>query len=131
MAGISDELRATLSQVFILGFLDASAGTPCPRTYPPPAQDHTPPAEHTPPAGHTPLVEHTPPGGAYPLPGEQAPLPGDNPPLLIALAEAAIDGSVKMIAELYPENPQTVYQTLYQVGFDTGVMLSPAEFNLN
>lgn len=93
MASISAELRATLSQVFILGFLDASAGTP---------------------------VEDT------------DTIPAELAAPLMAMAHAAVDGSVEKIAELYRENPTEVYQTLYHVGCETSLMFAAADtINLN
>ena len=96
MASISDDLRAELGRVFLLGFLDASAGTP---------------------------VE------------DEDLIPADLAPPLVQMAEAAVDGGEAMIAELYRENPQTVCQTLYSVGWETCQRLDhafgPAEVNLN
>ena len=75
---ISEELRGTLAQVFLLGFLDASAGTPV-------EDDDT--------------------------------IPAEVGPHLHDLAKKAIEASETLIAEIYPENPQTVYRTLYDLGF--------------
>ena len=81
---ISEELRGTLAQVFLLGFLNASAGTPV-------VDSDTTPAE----VG----------------------------PHLHDLATKCIEGSEALIAELYPENPQTVYQTVYAVGYEAAQVI--------
>ena len=62
-------------------------------------------------------------------------IPVELAPPLQQLAQACIDGSEAMIAQLYPENPQTVYDTLYRVGYESCLMidaLNPVvDINLN
>ena len=145
---ISDDLRADLCKVWILGFLDAMAfapprlsGTmpPCSPTMPPASQEHAPlPQETRPPSSqeHAPIFRNMPP---YALDGRPVTaedyIPSDMVAPLIQMAESSIDGSTSMIAELYRENPQTVYDTLYSVGYDLcmalNVALGPIEVNLN
>ena len=50
-------------------------------------------------------------------------MPAALGPPLVAMAEAAIRGGHDEIARLYPENPETVYQSLYQVGFEACEMI--------
>lgn len=51
------------------------------------------------------------------------------------LAEGCINHAEAVIAELFPENPQAVYDTVYSVGFDLCSAMNaadgPTEINLN
>ena len=62
-------------------------------------------------------------------------IPSDMVAPLIQMAEQSVDGATTMIAEIFQENPQTVYATLYSVGYDLcmalNVALGPIEVNLN
>ena len=54
--------------------------------------------------------------------------------MLHTLATKCIETSEALIAELYRENPQTVYRTLYEAGVQTAKaieQLGPAPINLN
>ena len=54
---------------------------------------------------------------------------------LIVAAEKSIGGAESFIAEVFMENPSTVYQTVYASGFEASTMIigitAPIEVNLN
>ena len=54
---------------------------------------------------------------------------------LIVAAEKSIGGAETFIAEVFMENPTTVYQTVYAIGWETSINInsitSPIEVNLN
>ena len=54
---------------------------------------------------------------------------------LVKLSEGCIDNAAPMIAAIFQENPQTVYQAVYQVGYDLCAAMNaaygPTEINLN
>ena len=62
-------------------------------------------------------------------------IPSDVAELLVKLAEGCIDHASSFIAEVFTENPETVYRTIYSVGFDVCAAMNaaygPAEINLN
>lgn len=93
---ISPPLRAELAQVYLLGFLDASAGCE---------------------------VE------------EEDTISVESASSVFELAATCIDGSSVLIAQLYPENPETVYRTLYLAGYEACKIIEelgrPVEINLN
>ena len=55
------------------------------------------------------------------IPSELAP-----PPPLVQMAEQCIDKAEAFIAEIFQENPQTVYQTVYATGFDICAAMNAA-----
>ena len=77
MAGISDDLRVDLAQVFLRGFLDYSAGTP---------------------------VE------------DDDEIPSALGPPLVQMAKQCIAKAEPILAELFRENPQLTYDTVYAAG---------------
>ena len=62
-------------------------------------------------------------------------IPSDMTPHLVKLAEGCIDSAASFIAEVFTENPLTIYQTVYGVGFDVcsamNAAYGPTEINLN
>ena len=129
----------------------------------PPVSDVTPPSFPTPPSDNgTPLMGDTPGGPEYPPPtiseelradlcrvwslgfldamkGEEVndedTIPSSITPHLVKLAEGCIDNAASFIAQVFVENPQAVYQTVYGVGFDVCAAMNaaygPTEINLN
>ena len=79
MADLSDDLRCSLAQVLLLGFLDHSAGTP---------------------------VEDT------------DEIPAEYAPPLVQMAQQCIAKSEPILADLFRENPQLTYDTVYAAGVD-------------
>ena len=124
---ISEELRVALMQVWTLGFLDCMKGSM------PPAQRHTRPLQgNTPP----PCLGTWPP--AYPryaLVTDDDTLPSAIAPHLVKLAAGCIDNAASFIAEVFTENPSTVYKTVYGVGFELCAAMNaaygPIEVNVN
>ena len=111
---ISEDLRTALCQVWTLGFLDAMRAS-----IPPHVEDDTPlgsevyplyDPEHPPgtPPAHPPYDPDT---DSEALPPEIA-LP------LATLAAGCIDRAASLIAEVFTENPSTVWKVVYRVGFD-------------
>ena len=129
----------------------------------PPVSEDTPPSLPSPPSENIPpLTGDTPAGPEYPLPtiseglraelcsvwllgfldamkGEEVNdddqiLSGMAQPLAKA-AEQCIDNSASMIAAIFQENPQTVYHTVYQTGYDLCAAMNaaygPTEIHLN
>ena len=45
---------------------------------------------------------------------------------LYELAAKCIAGAEPLIAELFPENPETVYDTIYTVGYEAGATIDQA-----
>ena len=76
---ISDDLRAELGKVFLLGYLDYSAGTP---------------------------VE------------DDDEIPSALGPPLVQMAEQCIAKAEPILADLFRENPQLTYDTVYAAGVD-------------
>ena len=61
-------------------------------------------------------------------------IPSSITPHLVKLAEGCIDNAASFIAQVFVENPQTVYQTVYGVGFEVCSAMNAkaaAELNLN
>ena len=62
-------------------------------------------------------------------------IPSAMAPPLVQMAEGCVDSAASMIAEIFQENPQTVYGVLYQAGYDVCIAMNaaygPAEINLN
>ena len=128
---ISEELRVALMQVWTLGFLDCMKGSM------PPAQRHTRPLQgNTPPPclGTWPPAypRHTP---AMPSSPTTIPSPQRIAPHLVKLAAGCIDNAASFIAEVFTENPSTVYKTVYGVGFELCAAMNaaygPIEVNVN
>ena len=118
-------------------------------------EDAPPCQEHTPPCSEAPLHKHSPPTISAPLRADLCRLwsvgfldamkgepvtdddeiPSDMAEPLVKLAEGCIDGAESFISEVFVENPSTVYQTVYQAGYDVCAAMnaaySPIEINLN
>ena len=62
-------------------------------------------------------------------------LPSSMAPHLVKLAEGCIDNAASFIAEVFAENPPTVYKTVYGVGFELCAAMNaaygPIEVNVN
>ena len=62
-------------------------------------------------------------------------IPSDVAELLIKLSEGCIDNAASFIAEVFTENPETTYNTIYKVGFDLSTAMNgayePTAINLN
>ena len=54
---------------------------------------------------------------------------------LVKLAEGCIDHAASFIAEVFTENPETIYSTVYGAGYDVCAAMNaaygPTEINLN
>ena len=42
------------------------------------------------------------------------------------MAAKAVAGSESLIAQLFPENPETVFHTIYTVGYEAGATIDQA-----
>ena len=128
-----------------------------PRTYPPPLQEHTPPCSDAPLLQRCPLLQNIapPPTLSSPLRTELCqvwalgfvdcmkggPVTDDDTipsvmvPHLVKLAEGCIDHAASFIAEVFTENPETIYSTVYGAGYDVCAAMNaaygPIEINLN
>ena len=127
-----------------------------PSEFCPPLSEHSPPLpEHTPASGDSPLSESSPPTISAPLRADLCKLPwvlgfldamkgeavndddeieSDMAELLVEMAEGCIDSSTELIAQVFVENPQTVYQTIYSMGFEVSSTMNlkaAAELNRN
>ena len=62
-------------------------------------------------------------------------IPSDVAELLIKLSEGCIDNAASFIAEVFQENPETIYSTIYGAGYDVCAAMNaaygPTEINLN
>ena len=62
-------------------------------------------------------------------------IPSDMAPHLVKLAQGCIDNAESLTAQVFTENPSTIYQTVYGVGFDVCAAMNaaygPTEVNLN
>ena len=59
-------------------------------------------------------------------------IPSSITPHLVKLAEGCIDNSASFIAEVFTENPETIYSTVYGAGYDVcAAAYGPTEINLN
>ena len=123
------------------------------------AQEHTPPCpEATPPlSGDSPPSQEMPPPSTISAPlradlcqvfalgfldcmkGEEVngddEIPSDVAELLIKLSEGCIDNAASFIAEVFTENPETIYSTVYDAGFEVCAAMNaaygPRAINLN
>ena len=125
-----------------------------PSEFCPPISEITPPSGDTPASGDSPLSEHTPPTISAPLRADLCKawvlgfldamkgeavndddeIESDMAELLVEMAEGCIDSSTELIAQVFVENPQTVYQTIYSMGFEVSSTMNlkaAAELNRN
>ena len=62
-------------------------------------------------------------------------IPSDMVPHLVTLAEGCIDHAAAFMAQVFTENPKTVYEAVYGSGFGVCAAMNaaygPTEINLN
>ena len=62
-------------------------------------------------------------------------IPSEMVEPLVKLAEGCIDHAASFIAEVFTENPETIYSTVYGAGYDVCAAMNaaygPIEINLN
>ena len=134
-----------------------SENAPAASEHSPPSPEHSPrPPEHSPPSGDSPAHgKHSPhPTISPPLRAdlcrvfvlgfldamkdadvnEDDEIEEDLAETLVKLAEGCINHSASVIAQLFLENPQTVFQTVYGVGFEACLAMNlkaAAQLNRN